>query len=353
VPCKISRLLHTTIHSLRKHNTLLQKISTNEDFEISNVLSRFTLDVLGKTVLGYNFNRLDDAASEEYKAYTVVMSHLFGVLFKVFPFLQKLHFLPVTAEFVSSNSRLANFFHRIVKIEKEKDPSEKSNNLVNTMIQLNSSNLITEKELVGNIWLLFIAGHETTATALSWGLYELALYPEIQEEISQEIISIFGRDRVPAMEDVDKSVKLNCFMNEVLRLHPPITLIPTRVATCDIQYKNYCIPKGTPIAINFMALHRHPAHWENPDKFDPKRFLPENSKSRHLFAYMPFSSGKRQCTGMHFSLTEQRLFYVLFLSKFRVGQPRDLEKRKEPHTPNHIGLNTPHNVTVRIVKRDY
>jgi len=290
--------------------------------------------------------------SDLYKAYTIVLGHLFGVFFKVMPFMQKVHFLPITAEFRKSNDFVAKFFQNIVKIEKSKDPATKSNNFVNNFIKSNTSNQMTDKELVGNIWLLFVAGHETTATALSWGLYELAQYPEIQEELYQEIISVFGKEKIPTIEELEKSVKLNCFLNEVLRLHPPITLIPTRVSTCDIQYKNYIFPKGTPIAINFMAVHRHPAHWENPEKFDPKRFLPENSKSRHNFAFMPFSLGKRQCTGMHFSLTEQRLLYVLFLRKFRVDQPRDLEKRKNPVTPNHVGLNTPTKVFVRIVNRE-
>jgi len=180
----------------------------------------------------------------------------------------------------------------------------------------------------------FLAGHETTATALTWACICLGAYPEIQEKIYREIVEKLGKDKVPTFDDLSKLEYLECFINENLRLNPPVGLLPTRRATEDIRYKedsiNQVIPKDAIIGIFFRAIHTHPDHWENPEKFDPDRFLPDNRKGRHHFAFMPFSLGPRQCIGNNFSLVEQRLFLTRLLQKFEVK----LAKHSKPHPVN-------------------
>jgi len=167
-----------------------------------------------------------------------------------------------------------------------------------------------------------LAGHETTATALTYECICLARYPDIQEKIYQEIQNTIG-DNVPTIDDLSKLSYLDCFINETMRLHPAAPFLPTRVATKDFKYNNHVIPKDTIVGIHIAAVQKNPEFWPNPEKFDPDRFLPENRKGRHHYAFLPFSSGPRQCIGNVFSLIEQRLFLTRLIQKFRVLPPKN------------------------------
>jgi len=152
----------------------------------------------------------------------------------------------------------------------------------------------------------------------------------MQDKIYREIVDKIGKDTVPTLDDLSKLEYMDCFINEYLRLHPPVSVLPTRQATEDIWYKDQLIPKDSIVGILFNAIQTHPDYWENPEKFDPERFSPENRKGRHHFAFMPFSLGPRQCIGNNFSLVEQRLFLTRLLQKFEVKLP----KNSKPHDVN-------------------
>jgi len=177
--------------------------------------------------------------------------------------------------------------------------------------------------MISNIWLFFIAGHETTSRALTGEINCLAHYQDIQEKLYQEIITSIGT-KSPSIEDLDHLIYLDNFISECLRLYSPADFLPSRCATEDVQYKNMIIPKGTIMGLSIRGVHDHPDYWPNPKVFDPDRFTPEQKKQRVKFAYMPFSLGLRQCIGNHFSLIEQKLFLVSLLQKFKVIPPKTL-----------------------------
>ncbi|XP_015179383.1 PREDICTED: cytochrome P450 4c3-like [Polistes dominula] len=113
-------------------------------------------------------------------------------------------------------------------------------------------------------------------------------------------------------------------LKESLRLYPPAYLISRRISH-DIQLKNYLIPSGTYCHISIRNVHRNPEYWTNPDVFDPDRFLPENSKGRHPYSYIPFSAGPRNCIGQKFAMLELKLFVAFILYNFELEPVDDLD----------------------------
>jgi len=143
-----------------------------------------------------------------------------------------------------------------------------------------------------------------------------------------EITKHYGKN-TPSFEQLypKPAEYLDYFIQENLRVHPPIAVISTRLATTDVVYENQLIPQGSLVGIDVRSIHKHPDFWEEPEKFDPERFSPERKKGRHKFAFLPFSVGNRQCIGNDFSEIEQRLFLVTLLQKYKVLPPKNHPQR--------------------------
>lgn len=162
-------------------------------------------------------------------------------------------------------------------------------------------------------------GHDTTSMGICFALMALANEEKIQEEILQEIHEILGdSDKAPTYNELMEMKFMERCVKECLRLYPSVPFI-ARVAGEDIKtYSGYTIPKGCDINIYIYDLHRSPKYWENPEKFDPDRFLPENIATRHPFAYLPFSAGSRNCIGQRFAILEIKAALCGILRKFKL-----------------------------------
>jgi len=303
-------------------NEMKQK---NDDIEINRWFSKFTLDLLGNSIFHYDFGRLDDKSTEAYNSYTQLLQQagtFFGRLLQIFPWLEKFP-LPGVKQIHNSVGIITSLFHQIINERKNgKKYDDILNNLLNSTQTEGTKGSLSQNELISNLWIFFLAGHETTSTALTSACLCLAKYPDIQEKVYQEIQQTVGNE-IPTLEDLSKLKYMECFISEVLRVHPPVPFLPTRVASRDVKVKDQMVPKGTTVGLFISMVHKHPDFWPNPEKFDPDRFLPENKKGRHHYAYVPFSLGPRQCIGNHFSLIEQHLFLTCLLQKFRVLPPKN------------------------------
>jgi len=286
---------------------------------MTDFFSRFTIDVLGKAVFNHDFGRIDGHNDKYYSAY-----NSFWALFTTpwfIPMLISTRFskLPVKPikDFVESVDVLVDFCKQIIQEHKEIMDNSILSHLIAAM---NETGDLSERELIANIFIFFAAGHETTASALSWAFNYLRIYPEIQQKIYEEINQVVG-DRIPIEEDLEKCVYMDSFIQEVLRLRSPVSISSSRIATEDVKYKDMIIPKGSTVGIHFQMLHTNPIYWDEPEKFNPDRFSPANRKGRNHFLHIPFSAGTRQCIGNIFSLMEQKLFILRALQKYRVVNP--------------------------------
>ncbi|XP_040820612.1 cytochrome P450 4F2-like [Ochotona curzoniae] len=176
------------------------------------------------------------------------------------------------------------------------------------------------------------AGHDTTASGLSWALYNLARHPEYQERCRQEVRELL-RDRDPEeieWDDLAQMTFLTMCLKESLRLYPPVTIISRCCAQDVTLHDGRVIPKGNSCVISIFGIHHNPAVWPDPEVYNPFRFDPENPQKRSPLAFIPFSAGPRNCIGQAFAMAEMKVVLALTLLRFRILPDSGAEPRRKP-----------------------
>lgn len=174
---------------------------------------------------------------------------------------------------------------------------------------------MTDAELADNLLTFVVAGHETTALALTWALWLTAMSPDVERRVLAEIAEVAGAGPVDAAA-ADRLVYVRQVIQEAMRLYPPAPLIP-RVATEDLVLGTETIKARTPVYVPVYAVHRHRRLWSHPDSFDPDRFTPEAAKGRPRGAYLPFGAGPRICIGASFALIEAVVIFATLMRRLR------------------------------------
>jgi cytochrome P450 len=162
---------------------------------------------------------------------------------------------------------------------------------------------------------ILLAGHETTAVALSWTWYELSRHPEVEARLHAELDRVLG-GRTPTVEDLQRLPYTRMVLDESLRLYPPAWGMARQSREEDELPSGYRLPADTPLSLVQYITHRHPDYWEEPDRFAPERFEPARSAGRPPFAYFPFGGGQRQCIGSNFALMEAQLVLATLAQRY-------------------------------------
>lgn len=195
---------------------------------------------------------------------------------------------------------------------------------------------MSERELIDEVMTLVVAGHETTASALNWTWYLLALHPEVESRLHAEIAAAPGV-AAPSLAQMEALPYAQQVVNEVLRLYPPGWLLSRRTLGADVL-AGFEIPAGTDVLLSPYLLHRHPRFWSEPDAFRPERFAPANEAERPRFAYMPFAAGPRHCIGETFALYEMLMHLYKVARHYRLSylptEPVELEAQINLRTKN-------------------
>ena len=174
---------------------------------------------------------------------------------------------------------------------------------------------MSEKQLIDNLVTFLAAGHETTAKALTWTLYLLARAPQWQERVFAEIDAVVGARGMDA-EDLERLPVTRAVLKEAMRLYPPAPIM-TRLAAQDMTLGPETIKAGTLIVIPIFAVHRHRKLWEDPDRFEPRRFAPEREAKLARTQFMPFGFGPRTCIGGTFAMMEATAILATLVRRAR------------------------------------
>jgi cytochrome P450 len=175
---------------------------------------------------------------------------------------------------------------------------------------------MTAKEVRDQVVTIFMAGHETTAQALSWTWYLLSQHPGIEAKLTDELDTVLG-GRTPRYDDVARLRYTRMVIEESMRLYPPAhTMSRSPIAADEVLGQR--IPPRAEVLIVPWLLHRKPSLWDNPDRFDPERFAPERAAARPRFAYIPFGGGPRICIGAAFAMTEAMLILATIAQRYRL-----------------------------------
>lgn len=175
---------------------------------------------------------------------------------------------------------------------------------------------MTDQQLRDEVMTLFLAGHETTAIALAWTWYLLSQHPEAQARLEAEVDAALD-DRAPRFEDLARLPYTRMVLEESMRLYPPAWGFSRQALAAD-EIGGYHLPAGWLVFVVPYVMHRHPAYWDEPARFDPTRFTPERAAARPKFVYLPFGAGPRQCIGNQFAMIEAHLIVATLARRYRL-----------------------------------
>jgi cytochrome P450 len=239
---------------------------------------------------------------------------------------------------VNRNLRRAADARKIILkiIEHRKQGHKKYNDLLDMLLDAryeNNGEPMHNDQIVDEILILLIAGHETTANALAWTLYLLATHQDELQKLrsASESLDVTG---------CVASDALNAVIKESMRLYPP-AWISDRVALNDDQYRNYTFPKGSIIILFYYGLHRDEKFWSDANSFQPRRFEKQNIDKEKIKAFYPFGAGPRLCIGNNFAMAEMTIFLQSVIQRFEIAATDSVPKLNPLVTlrPNSVILN--------------
>jgi cytochrome P450 len=229
---------------------------------------------------------------------------------------------------------------RMFEIDAGTAPDDLATKIMSTADPVTGQTFSTQ-EMVDQVAIFFLAGHETSASALAWTLYLLAMHPDWQDRLADEAAAA-----TPDFASVSKLRVSRDVFREGLRLYPPVPMM-VRETKCREDMRGRAAPKGAQIVLSPWHLHRHERLWDNPDGFDPTRWGTENGKQCQRDAYIPFSAGPRVCTGAGFAMVEGPLLLSMLVRRFRF----ELTDRV-PVPVAHLTVRAKDGIWLRITERD-
>ena len=200
------------------------------------------------------------------------------------------------------------------------------------------------------ILIILLAGFETTVLTLTYLSYHLAIEPDCQQKLYEELIEAFGADGQIGYEELNRLPYLDACISETLRLYPPIPRLE-REAGCDFELGDtgLKLTKGMLVEIPIYAIQHSDLYYDNPDQFNPNRFMPENKHKLEPYAYLPFGTGPRNCIGMMFGLMELKLALAHLVPKY-VFKVTDKTEKQLKFRALSMNMNA-YSVTVGVGKR--
>ena len=175
---------------------------------------------------------------------------------------------------------------------------------------------LDDAEIRDQVLIFLLAGHDTTALALTFALHLLGRHPTSARWLRDEVDDVLG-DRPPTAEDFDALAYSTMVLKEAMRLYPPAWGLGRRTVAGD-RIDGCRIPPGADVAVSAWVTHRHPGFWEDPERFDPERFAPDREAERHRHAYFPFGAGPRACIGQYFSMLEAVIALAVIAQHYEV-----------------------------------
>lgn len=303
----------------------LSQHTDGEPIDISAEMTGLTLGVLGRTLLeadlgefesiGESFEAVQDQAIFEMMSLSAVPTWV--------PLPKQLRFRRARADLdrivaTLAAGRLAHpaaagddVLSRLVEATKQ-DPDEKAGH----------------ERMRDEMVTMLLAGHETTASTLSWTFYLLDQHPEVRERLHAEVTGVLG-DRLPTYEDLAKLRFTTMVIQETMRLYPPVWLLPRLAREAD-EIGGYYVAPGADVVICPYTLHRHPEFWTAPDQFNPDRFDSHGVSGRHRYAYIPFGAGPRVCVGSSLALLEATIVIASVVRELRLATVPGYDVRAEP-----------------------
>ncbi len=326
---KQRRLIQPAFHK-QKMNQLVDNMNATIAVELENLVEEKSVDIfpvmsnLAFNVVAKSLFQLSTAEGK-FQRIKFIIEEVQNFLIKEIRLPHKAWWFSLSGQ-VNTHLKLAEENNRIIQeiIEERKASKEEINDLLNMLLETryeDTGESMSIEQLIDEIKVLFIAGHETTANALTFTLYLLGRNPEAQQRIFEEINEIESQTN-NVIEQLQKMTYTNAVLNESMRLYPP-AWITDRQNLEDDSLAQFKIKKDTLIGVSFYELHRNPKYWHSPDEFIPERFLGEQKKES-MQCFYPFGAGPRMCIGTGFAIYEMCLTLSQIVKKYVIKSNNDV-----------------------------
>jgi cytochrome P450 len=291
------------------------RLKAGQPFDVAQEMMRVTLRIIGLTMLSTDVE--GQAATSVAKALDVIVHVTLARVLSAFspPLVLP---TPQNLRFRRARAALDRIVMGIIADRHRSGEVDKGDLLSMLMSACDPQTGVgmSDAQLRDEVMTIFLAGHETTANALSWTLYVLGRHPEIEARVRDELRAVVG-DRPVSVADLPRLNLLERVLLESMRLYPPVWSLQ-RSAIGDDVIGGFRIPAGTWIFLCPYMNHRDARFWPDPERFDPDRFLPEVEATRPKGAYLPFALGPRKCIGEGFAMLEARLILSRVLQRTRL-----------------------------------
>ena len=273
-----------------------------ETYDIAEEMMRLTLYIVAKTLFGANV----ESEADEIGAAMTTMINAFNLLLLPFSELLEKLPLPYAKRFSAAKATIDNVIYKIIR-ERRATGEDKGDLLSMLLLAQDEDDggRMTDEQVRDECLTIFLAGHETTANALTWTWYLLSQNPEIAAKFHAEIDRVLPQKRLPTFEDYPNLKYVEAVLAESMRLYPPAWAIG-RLAIENHDLKGFAIPKGSLVLMSPYILQRDERFWTHAEQFQPERWLAETSvkEAGQKFVYFPFGGGVRRCIGEQFAWTE-------------------------------------------------
>jgi cytochrome P450 len=280
-------------------------------YDMMREMNRLTLAVVAKTLFSAD---VSSEADEIGAALTEVLGLFDMVLMPFSEWIEKLPF-PSVRRFEKARATLDRIIYGIIA-ERRMHPGDTGDLLSMLLMAQDEGSGMDDKQVRDEAMTLFLAGHETTANALTWTWYLLSQNPAVEETLHQELARVLG-GRLPAFDDLPELKYVEMVFAEAMRLYPPAWAVGRRNIE-PYRVGDYELPARSILQMSPWVVHRDPRWFPEPERFDPLRFTPEAVAARPRFSYFPFGGGARVCIGERFAWMEGVLLLATLAQRWKV-----------------------------------
>ena len=322
------------IHHLQQQNMATVDMMTT--------MSDVTLNIISRTMFSDEFDNL----------HQLFKSHIDFLL--AYSQANFFHPMPLPRWVPSAkNLRFNTAMHKITAaieemIEARRNNTSAAGDLLNVLLQAKddeTGEAMSTQQIVDECFTIFGAGHETTATALTWATYLIATHPEVENRLSAELEAVL-QGKTPEAEDLENLPYTHAVLEETMRFFPSIVSLLRRLES-DIDINGYHFSKDAFSLVNIYNIHHHPDYWDDSETFRPERFLGSEKASNNRYSYIPFGIGERVCIGNHFAMMEAMILLVQLCQHFKFSYMGE----KAPKPKLAISLRPQGGMPIKLIAR--
>jgi cytochrome P450 len=324
----------------------LDAVADGRSYEVDGEMTYVTADIIFRTILSENLEEAD--AREIYDAFLEFQHHaqraMILMIYRLPPWFAR---RASTRAATKIRTILSQIIRRRFDERERGEAGARQDILAGLMDACDpvTGDRFTYEELVDQVCMLFLAGHETSASALTWALYLISQCPHLQDRMLGEIGSAVG-ERDFELGDIKSLPAVGNVFRETLRLYPPVGFF-VREAMRSACIRDKTVAEGSPILISPWLMHRHRTMWERPDDFDPDRFDTPAGKESAKCAYIPFSKGPRVCIGAAYATQEAVLILASIVRRYRI----EADPGHVPRVVGRVTIRSGNGVRVRLYRR--